>query len=227
MVSRCLICLLSAISNVLSSTQSMAARQRASKPTSREIPAVTLTNLPVVTRASFEPYISSIGPDYEQHRRYKRGLMEEHIRIGSKETSVIPASSFTDLIDSKLLANISASNGSTTSLDDTVQSPTAQQTPLRRTFRRNQEDEPEPLDTVPPVFFEPNFSLSNPRTFDIVNENSDLLARSRTGKSDRKSLASNAILQEKLSWYMDTVEIHLIKEINVFPLCPCTRTAFP
>ena len=67
---------------------------------------------------------------------------------------------------------------------------------------------------MPSVFFDPNFSLSNPRTFDIVNENSDLLARSGTGKPDRKSLASNAILQEKLSWYMDTVEMHLIKEIN-------------
>ena len=30
----------------------------------------------------------------------------------------------------------------------------------------------------------------------------------------RKSLATNAVLQEKLSWYMDTVEIHLINSIS-------------
>jgi vacuolar protein sorting-associated protein 54 len=203
-----------AISNVLSSAQSPAARQRVSKPTTRDIPAVTLTNLSKVNYSSFEPYLSSVGPDYERHRRFKQGLMEEHLRIGSKDPSLLPTSSFTDLIDSKLLANISTSNLSTKSLDDTIQSPLTQPSPRRRVFPRRNEDEPESLDTVPSVFFDPNFSLSNPRTFDIVNENSDLLARSGTGKPDRKSLASNAILQEKLSWYMDTVEVHLIKEIN-------------
>ena len=30
----------------------------------------------------------------------------------------------------------------------------------------------------------------------------------------RKALATNAILQEKLSWYMDTVEVHLISAIS-------------
>ena len=92
-------------------------------PRTRDIPTVTLTNLPVVTNASFEPYLSSIGPDYERHRRFKQGLLEEHIRIGSTETSVVPASSFTDLIDSKFLVNISTSNLSTSSLEDTIQSP--------------------------------------------------------------------------------------------------------
>src|SRR5579871_6902917 len=106
-----------AISNVLSSTQSPSARQRVSKPTSREIPTVTLTNLPLVTYASFEPYLSSIGPDYERHRRMKKGLMEQHIRIGSKESSVVPASSFSDLINSKLLSNAPSSISSRTSLD--------------------------------------------------------------------------------------------------------------
>ena len=34
------------------------------------------------------------------------------------------------------------------------------------------------------------------------------------GTSGRKALATNAILQEKLSWYMDTVEVHLISSIS-------------
>lgn len=34
------------------------------------------------------------------------------------------------------------------------------------------------------------------------------------GSSGRKVLATNAILQEKLSWYMDTVEVHLISSIS-------------
>jgi len=151
----------------------------------------------------------------KRHRRFKKGLLEEHIRIGSKETSVVPASSFTELIDSETIGNIASSNASTVSLDDALLSPSAQTSPRRRNFnRKHHEDEPESLDTVPSVFFDPNFSLSNPRTFDIVNENSDLLARSGTGKPDRKSLASNAILQEKLSWYMDHGGNALDQEIN-------------
>jgi vacuolar protein sorting-associated protein 54 len=205
-----------AISNVLVSTQSTTTRQRVSKPTSREIPTVTLTNLPHVTYASFEPYLSSISPDYERHRRIKQGLLEEHIRTGSRESSVVPTSPFAELIDSKLLRTISTSNISRTLLDDALPAPSIQPSPRRRPFpRRNQVEEPELLDTVPSVFFDSNFSLANPRTFDIVNENSDLLPRTETGKPDRKSLAINAILQEKLSWYMDTVEVHLIKEINI------------
>ena len=34
------------------------------------------------------------------------------------------------------------------------------------------------------------------------------------GQGGRKALATNAILQEKLSWYMDTVEVHLISSIS-------------
>lgn len=87
-----------------------------------------------------------------------------------------------------------------------------------------------PLSTIPSVYSEEGFRLENPRTFDIVSErseivrpvpqpsdpdpdlvNGNLASPSTTG---RKALATNAILQEKLSWYMDTVEIHLISSIS-------------
>ena len=79
-----------------------------------------------------------------------------------------------------------------------------------------------PLSTVPAVYFEENFRLENPRTFDIVSERSEVVrqqpgangASSKLESSGRKALASNAILQEKLSWYMDTVEVHLISAIS-------------
>lgn len=85
-----------------------------------------------------------------------------------------------------------------------------------------------PLSTIPPVYFEDDFHLENPRTFDVVSEQSDVIKQPRpSGKDDkaanggvepvhtgRKVLATNAILQEKLSWYMDTVEIHLISSIS-------------
>lgn len=86
-----------------------------------------------------------------------------------------------------------------------------------------------PLSTIPPVYFEEEFHLENPRTFDVISEKSEVVKPPRPPTKDdkhanggapepvhtgRKALATNAILQEKLSWYMDTVEIHLISSIS-------------
>lgn len=86
-----------------------------------------------------------------------------------------------------------------------------------------------PLSTVPTVYFDENFHLENPRTFDVVSERSDVVrptasiteehVESSTASAlatapQRRALATNAILQEKLSWYMDTVEVHLISSIS-------------
>jgi len=79
-----------------------------------------------------------------------------------------------------------------------------------------------PLSTIPQVYFEPDFHLENPRTFDIVSERSEIArppsaangSATAPGSTGKKALAANAILQEKLSWYMDTVEIHLISSIS-------------
>lgn len=78
------------------------------------------------------------------------------------------------------------------------------------------------LTTVPNVYFEQDFRLENPRTFDIVSERSEIVRPQpgvngsvmTPGSGGRKALATNAILQEKLSWYMDTVELHLISSIS-------------
>ncbi|KAI5854333.1 Vps54-like protein-domain-containing protein [Tricharina praecox] len=83
-----------------------------------------------------------------------------------------------------------------------------------------------PLQTVPRVYFDENFRLENPRTFDVVSERSEVIKSTvpagqgengvgaLAAQSQRKALATNAILQEKLSWYMDTVEVHLISSIS-------------
>ena len=86
-----------------------------------------------------------------------------------------------------------------------------------------------PLSTIPQVYFDENFHLENPRTFDIVSERSEVVRTPVPASEDgkpangsangaalppRKALATNAILQEKLSWYLDTVEIHLISSIS-------------
>ncbi|KAF5016597.1 hypothetical protein F66182_11675, partial [Fusarium sp. NRRL 66182] len=67
-----------------------------------------------------------------------------------------------------------------------------------------------PLSTIPIVYFEEDFHLENPRTFDVVSEKSEVVrqpskplagngAAIEPSTVGRKALATNAILQEKLS----------------------------
>ncbi|CAN6674438.1 hypothetical protein TRVA0_053S00936 [Trichomonascus vanleenenianus] len=73
------------------------------------------------------------------------------------------------------------------------------------------------LSTIPDVFFNEDFQMDNPRIFDVVSENSVIVrgdGDEEENDGTRRILATNSILQEKLSWYIDTVELHLINEIS-------------
>ncbi|KAL0566590.1 hypothetical protein V5O48_015421, partial [Marasmius crinis-equi] len=61
-----------------------------------------------------------------------------------------------------------------------------------------------PLDTIPDIFFSPSFNLADPTTFNQVSES-----------ADPTSLSHSLPLQEKLSHYLDTLEIHLSHEITL------------
>ncbi len=67
-----------------------------------------------------------------------------------------------------------------------------------------------PLETVPPVFFEREFNLGDPRTFAAVTEQ-----REGEEDTDPSSLSHSLPLLEKLSHYADTIEQHLIREISI------------
>lgn len=87
------------------------------------------------------------------------------------------------------------------------------------THSNNDSPELTPLSSVPDVFFESDFQLDNSRIFDVVSEHSTVVRSVPASSSSStvgcgKELAINAILQEKLSWYVDTVELHLIREIS-------------
>ncbi|CAG8473470.1 8718_t:CDS:10 [Cetraspora pellucida] len=67
------------------------------------------------------------------------------------------------------------------------------------------------LEVVPSIFFDPDFDLKNPKTFDIVCEKTEDIENN----IDSLSISTNAIIQEKLYLYLDTVEIHLVNEISL------------
>ncbi|CAG8882731.1 unnamed protein product [Penicillium egyptiacum] len=86
---------------------------------------------------------------------------------------------------------------------------------------------PTPLSAIPSIYFNKDFHLENPRIFDVVSEHTEVVRQplSTIGEGDdiaangdpqptRKTLTTYSILQEKLSWYIDTVEIHLVFSIS-------------
>jgi len=153
--------------------------------------------------------------------------LEEHIRLANvnqqKHQSISPSPSVADLVVAGGENGLSQGAGGGGNISS------ANSSPKRRRARRGSLAVT-PLSTVPTIYFDENFQLENPRTFDVVSERSDVIcptpanpaegpvlssgASMSSLNSQRRALATNAILQEKLSWYMDTVEVHLISSIS-------------
>ncbi|CBF73667.1 hypothetical protein AN7993.2 [Aspergillus nidulans FGSC A4] len=187
-------------------------------PSTRDIPPVPLTNIPHIDRKAFEPYLTQVGSLYEVFQEAKENNEQDAQLARGGQTS--PRSDGQDSLSprnlERRLSGVSTSSRST--------SPYA--AGKRKSSNRGRTPAVTPLSTIPSVYFEDDFRLENPRTFDVVSERSEVVtppkAPSKDNKMDivepaptgRKALATNAILQEKLSWYMDTVEIHLISSIS-------------
>lgn len=192
-------------------------------PTSRDIPPVTLKNITTVDSAEFKPYLTQVGALYDALQRAKENEEEGGTQLLRKENKT---DDFSDLFESERKSsrpNLSR-QASLASLASAIES----SSPRRRSsggLGRRTVHAPTPLSTIPNVYFEDDFHLENPRTFDVVSERSEVV-RPAPGSSEerkdtngsvsapRKALATNAILQEKLSWYMDTIEVHLISSIS-------------
>ncbi|TGO11743.1 hypothetical protein BTUL_0103g00400 [Botrytis tulipae] len=189
-------------------------------PTARDIPPVTLTNIPHVDPSEFKSYLTQVGATYDALQRAKENEEEggtQLLRKGNK------ADDFADIVDFDVRTpkpSRKSSLASLASLDTPSGSTRKKSSSGRRALHA-----PTPISTVPSVYFEEDFHLENPRTFDVVSERSEVI-RPTTGSpgerrasngsiiNPRKALATNAILQEKLSWYMDTIEVHLISSIS-------------
>ncbi|KAK4691191.1 vacuolar protein sorting-associated protein 54, partial [Lecanoromycetidae sp. Uapishka_2] len=193
-------------------------------PSAKDIPPVTLTNIPHIEPSAFLPYLKQAGSLYDAFQRAKEGDGAGSSRRRSR------ASSKTDQL-SGILNQAHTRQGSISkvqmpgSIVASLGSPPERPQTKRKTSGGLSRRGPltvAPLSTIPPVYFEQNFHLENPRTFDIVSEKSEIVRPppgtngtvTAPGQGGRKALATNAILQEKLSWYMDTVEVHLISSIS-------------
>lgn len=189
-------------------------------PSQKDIPPVTLTNIPHVEPSAFNPYLSQVGNMYEAFQRAKaeaEGEAAPPSRRGSKKDERAES------LERSLHA---ASPVGTPQLSGAALSPNPSKPKRRTSGSKRALPAATPLSTIPNVYFDDNFHLENPRTFDVVSERSEVVRPVQTKSNDgangsldepqptRKALATNAILQEKLSWYMDTVEVHLISAIS-------------
>ncbi|KAI0820203.1 Vps54-like protein-domain-containing protein [Trametes gibbosa] len=145
------------------------------------LPAVPPADLPRVRRKDFDSYLRAITPEWE---RFLQNAEEGRDGVAQIESSFpLPSSS--------------------------IEVPPTPHTP--RTPRPPPGKAPPPLETVPSVFFEPDFNLGDPRTFNAVTEQ-------REGEedfTDPTSLSHSLPLLEKMSHYADTIEQHLVREISI------------
>jgi vacuolar protein sorting-associated protein 54 len=186
-------------------------------PTTRDIPPVTLPTIPNVDNNVFKSYLSQAGVLYEVFRQAKEE--GDDSRPPSSRRSSRAGDTTAEGLPHGMSRRLSAASG-ISRLDPA--SPDESTPQLRRRssggVARRSALTVAPLSTIPNVYFEPDFHLENPRTFDVVSERSEIArpngAPTSAAHTEKKALAANAILQEKLSWYMDTVEIHLISSIS-------------
>ncbi|POS88098.1 hypothetical protein EPUL_000600, partial [Erysiphe pulchra] len=188
-------------------------------PTTRDIPPVTLSPIPDYDATVLKPYLNQVGAFYGALQSVKETEDEDGAQSSKKSSR---SESITEGLDQimRLSGSVRSNSLRQSSTSSSIEAPRKRSAGARRAVLTTA-----PLTTIPNVFFEENFHLENPRTFDVVSERSELVKPVQTitnGKKSlstidttpRKALASNAILQEKLSWYMDTIEIHLVNSIS-------------
>ncbi|KAI0472080.1 Vps54-domain-containing protein [Xylariaceae sp. FL0804] len=201
-------------------------------PTAKDIPPVTLTNIPRVDINEFKPYLTQVGALYEQLRRIQESeddASDQVFRRSGRPDERPGSSDASHLIPGNRPPSTRRSSAAQARSMSPIESPSTPMRPLRRRsssgYSRKAAQGPPPLSTIPNVYFDDDFHLENPRTFDVVSERSEVVrpapgsveektAANGNAPVPRKALATNAILQEKLSWYMDTIEMHLISSIS-------------
>ncbi|KAL5350422.1 hypothetical protein ACLOAV_003990 [Pseudogymnoascus australis] len=194
-------------------------------PTIRDIPPVTLTNIPHVDPAEFKPYLAQISALSDSLQRAKDSEDEEGLRVIRRGSN--KSDEFADLLEANDKGRPDISRQSSLASLSSL-TPNDAPSPRRRSSGgpgKRAAQGPAPLATIPTVYFDDDFRLENPRIFDVVSERSEVVRPAPGAPEERKqsngnatgprkALATNAILQEKLSWYMDTIEVHLISAIS-------------
>ncbi|MBE7181997.1 MAG: hypothetical protein INR71_12470, partial [Terriglobus roseus] len=157
-------------------------------PTARDIPPVTLTNIPHVEPSAFNGYLSQIGGMFDAFQRAKADAEGGGAQLFRRDRTVSKEAELDTVAEHRSRKDSSASVttprlGPASGFLSPVESPA----PRRRTsggVSRRGPPAPTPLSTIPSVYFEENFHLENPRTFDVVSERSEVVQQPRGTAAD-------------------------------------------
>ena len=181
-----------------------------------QIPSIPLRR---VKLSEFEPYLSTLGEIYEKYQLNRvvgLGAATEGIPVLNRDARAQGddlSANFASL--EEWTARLSMAGSAAASQLPPVRSSVASSIskssniPLTAAKTRMYSGNAPPLDSIPSIYFDQNFVLGNPHTFSAVCEYADV-----TGVSSSDSGTTQRVLQEKLSHYLDVVEVHLIKEIS-------------
>jgi hypothetical protein len=177
-----------------------------------------------VKLTEFEPYINTLGEVYDKYQLHRalgleaatEGLphldRKATLKVSSEEDVHASFNSLEEwtarlsMAGSAVASQLPPLRASTSSINSVA----SKSIPLTSAKTRMYSGNAPALDTIPGIFMDSSFNLGNPHTFSAVCEYKDVL-----GHSSNETMITNRLLQEKLSHYLDIVEVHLIKEISI------------
>ncbi|PWN92856.1 hypothetical protein FA10DRAFT_263598 [Acaromyces ingoldii] len=181
-------------------------------PSSSRYPPISQshTDIPKVKKAELQGYLTSVKNEWDRYQRNQKLGRRGRAKLESEAAAAAAAAAADGHADAETeVSSNQRGDGEEPGLDDEV----------RAAFGKRKLP---PLSTVPQVFFSEDFDLGNPYTFDLVTERYKAANSAGDGSAVRKGastlagydVALNQMLQEKLSYYSDVVEQHLILEIS-------------
>ncbi|CAG8513068.1 4017_t:CDS:10 [Dentiscutata erythropus] len=187
-----------AISGVLNNPNAKVSNK--TKPLKNDIPSVPHTTIRKVKPTDFKSYIRQISPVFERY-------------IHNKDNQKPLATSILEANLGNLQISYDDNEIPAHRLESTRNPYTIPMLPqpLEETQSLKPDVELPLLEVVPSIFFDPDFNLESPKTFDVVCEKTEDIENN----IDSLSISTNAIIQEKLYIYLDKVEIHLVNEISL------------
>lgn len=147
------------------------------------LPTVPPADLPRVRRKDFDAYLKSVAPEWQR--------FEKNAELGREGVAQVSGPSASD-------SSLSFSSSGEPLTPRTPRLPPGKPLP--------------PLQSVPEVYFDPNFNLGDPRTFNAVTEHGD---QGEFLLDDPASFSYAQPIIDRLSGHADTIEQHLVREISL------------
>lgn len=157
--------------------------------------------LPEITYDHLGDYIKQIGKRYRRHVRLNQNIQSQEFAAQFSQTNAnkTPRPSTSSITSSELSEIHERTNGGQ---NHTSSSHTNQ----KSAYEINDAN----LDDIPQIFTKPNLDFTNLETFEAVFP----------GVCGGDNSTSGRLLQEKLSHYLDIVEVLIAKQVKSFDLSP-------